>query len=75
MWFFVSFEAEVYYPEDEGIVQIEQFGVHCRDDGVRDKFCSKCLARDRSQSLLCVVCSVWFGNRVCDDSQQASHLA
>jgi hypothetical protein len=28
-----SFEAEVHFPEEEGIVQIEHFGVHCRDDG------------------------------------------
>lgn len=29
----LNFEAEVYYPEDEGIVQIENFGVHMRDSG------------------------------------------
>lgn len=30
---YLNFEAEVHYPEDEGIVQVEQFGVHMREDG------------------------------------------
>ena len=30
---FTNIEAEVYYPEDEGIVQVEHFGIHTRMDG------------------------------------------
>ena len=30
---FTNIEAQVYYPEEEGIVQIEQFGIHVRLDG------------------------------------------
>ena len=30
---FTNIEAQVYYPEEEGIIQIEQFGIHCRLDG------------------------------------------
>ena len=30
---FTNIEAEVYYPEEEGIVQIECFGIHARLDG------------------------------------------
>ena len=30
---FANIEAEVYCPEDEGIVQIEHFGIHTRMDG------------------------------------------
>ncbi len=29
----INFEAEVYYPEDPGIVQVEHFGVHMREAG------------------------------------------
>mmetsp|Transcript_30863 Transcript_30863/g.100476 ORF Transcript_30863/g.100476 Transcript_30863/m.100476 type:complete len:994 (+) Transcript_30863:2-2983(+) len=30
---FTNIEAQVYYPEDEGVVQIEHFGIHARLDG------------------------------------------
>lgn len=30
---FVNFEAEVHFPEDEGIVQVEMFGVHIHCEG------------------------------------------
>lgn len=30
---FINFEAEIHYPEDEGIVQIENFGMHLNVDG------------------------------------------
>lgn len=30
---FANIEAQVYYPEDDGIVQIEHFGIHMRKDG------------------------------------------
>ena len=30
--------AEVHFPEDEGILQIEQFGVHTQDDGYLIQF-------------------------------------
>lgn len=30
---FINFEAEINYPEDEGIVQIENFGMHLNVDG------------------------------------------
>ena len=30
---FINFEAEINYPEDEGIVQIENFGIHLNVDG------------------------------------------
>lgn len=30
---FTNFEAEVHFPEDEGVVQVEQFGIHTRLDG------------------------------------------
>ena len=30
---FVNFEAEVHFPEDEGIVQVENFGMHLSVDG------------------------------------------
>ena len=30
---YLNFEAEVYYPEDEGICQVEHFGVNIREDG------------------------------------------
>lgn len=31
---YVNFEAEVYFPSDEGVVQIENFGVHFGEDGL-----------------------------------------
>eukprot|EP01117_Protostelium_nocturnum_P009319 TRINITY_DN3338_c0_g1_i1.p1 TRINITY_DN3338_c0_g1~~TRINITY_DN3338_c0_g1_i1.p1 ORF type:complete len:862 (-),score=280.18 TRINITY_DN3338_c0_g1_i1:42-2627(-) len=31
---FLNFEAEVNFPEDDGVLQIEQFGVHVKDDGM-----------------------------------------
>lgn len=34
---YLNFEAEVNFPEDEGIKQIEQFGVHVNDDGMHKK--------------------------------------
>ena len=30
---FINFEAEINYPEDEGIIQIENFGIHLNVDG------------------------------------------
>ena len=30
---FINFEAEIHYPESEGIVQIENFGMHLNVDG------------------------------------------
>ncbi|PRP78265.1 hypothetical protein PROFUN_13875 [Planoprotostelium fungivorum] len=30
---FLNFEADINFPEEEGVKQIEQFGVHVRDDG------------------------------------------
>ena len=30
---FTNIEAQVYYPEDEGVVQVEHFGIHARMDG------------------------------------------
>jgi WD repeat-containing protein 35 len=30
---FTNLEAEVYYPEEDGVVQIEHFGIHTRMDG------------------------------------------
>ena len=30
---FINFEAEINYPEDEGIVQVENFGMHLNVDG------------------------------------------
>lgn len=30
---FINFEAEIYFPEDPGIVQVETLGMHVRDDG------------------------------------------
>ena len=30
---YVNFEAEVHFPEEEGIVQIENFGVHINEEG------------------------------------------
>jgi WD repeat-containing protein 35 len=30
----VNFEAEINYPEEEGIIQVENFGVHIRHDGL-----------------------------------------
>lgn len=30
---FINFEAEIHYPEDDGIVQIENFGMHLNVDG------------------------------------------
>jgi hypothetical protein len=30
---FTNIEAQVYYPEDDGVVQVEHFGIHCRMDG------------------------------------------
>jgi hypothetical protein len=30
---FLNFVAEVHFPEEEGITQIEQFGVHTQSDG------------------------------------------
>jgi len=29
----VNFEAEINYPEEEGIVQVENFGMHLNVDG------------------------------------------
>ena len=31
---FINFEAEIYFPEDPGIVQVETLGTHVRADGV-----------------------------------------
>ena len=31
---FINFEAEINYPEDEGIVQVENFGMHLNVDGM-----------------------------------------
>jgi hypothetical protein len=31
---FINFEAEINYPEDEGIVQVESFGIHLHMDGL-----------------------------------------
>ena len=30
---FTNIEAQVYYPEDDGVVQVEHFGIHARMDG------------------------------------------
>eukprot|EP01052_Picozoa_sp_SAG31_P050082 SAG31_NODE_11271_length_1047_cov_1.649789_2_plen_80_part_00 len=30
---FINFEAQINYPEDEGIIQIEEFGMHMNEDG------------------------------------------
>ena len=30
---FINFEAEINFPEDEGIIQIEEFGMHLNEDG------------------------------------------
>jgi hypothetical protein len=30
---FINFEAEINFPEDEGIVQVEEFGMHLNEDG------------------------------------------
>jgi len=30
---YVNFEAEVHFPEEEGIIQIENFGIHINDEG------------------------------------------
>eukprot|EP01052_Picozoa_sp_SAG31_P042131 SAG31_NODE_6592_length_1959_cov_1.082796_3_plen_96_part_00 len=30
---YINFEAEINYPEEEGIVQIEHFGMHFNKDG------------------------------------------
>ncbi|OUS48220.1 hypothetical protein BE221DRAFT_195435 [Ostreococcus tauri] len=30
---FANIEAQVYYPEDDGIIQVEHFGIHLRKDG------------------------------------------
>lgn len=30
---FINFEAEINYPEDEGIIQVEEFGMHLNEDG------------------------------------------
>mmetsp|Transcript_24580 Transcript_24580/g.80306 ORF Transcript_24580/g.80306 Transcript_24580/m.80306 type:complete len:1147 (-) Transcript_24580:43-3483(-) len=30
---YVNFEAEVHYPEEDGIVQVENFGVHINEEG------------------------------------------
>jgi len=30
---YVNIEADIYFPEDEGVVQIENFGVHVCHDG------------------------------------------
>jgi hypothetical protein len=30
---FLNFEAEVHFPEEEGVIQIEQFGVHVNEEG------------------------------------------
>ena len=30
---YVNFEAEVHYPEEDGIIQIENFGIHINDEG------------------------------------------
>ena len=27
---FTNIEAQVYYPEDDGVVQVEHFGIHAR---------------------------------------------
>lgn len=32
---FLNFEAEVHFPEEEGVIQIEQFGVHVNEDGMK----------------------------------------
>ena len=30
---FINFEAEINFPEDEGIIQVEEFGMHLNEDG------------------------------------------
>ena len=30
---FINFEAEINYPEEDGIVQVENFGIHLNVDG------------------------------------------
>ena len=30
---FINFEAVINFPEDEGIVQVEEFGMHLNEDG------------------------------------------
>jgi len=30
---YVNFEAEVHYPEEDGIIQVENFGIHINDEG------------------------------------------
>lgn len=30
---FINFEAEIHYPEEEGVIQIENFGMHLSVDG------------------------------------------
>ena len=30
---YLNFEAEVHFPEDEGVLQVEQFGVHVNEHG------------------------------------------
>lgn len=51
---YVNFEAEVNFPEEEGIVQVENFGVHIHEQGflayglVVDGIMDRCVGRSRS---------------------------
>ena len=63
---YVNFEAEVHFPEEEGIVQIENFGVHINEegflafgmtvDGIMDRYARPI--------ILIVICTIFLTERV-----------
>jgi hypothetical protein len=58
---FINFEAEINYPEEEGIVQVENFGIHLNVDGTVLYGIKVEAIMDRTCECRIVGCGLWAG--------------